>query len=247
MMSMRDGQTQRQRPDALFSLFLAALLAQPAVVPASAEGFPFTDETLNYSLNFSTGFSIGKAHMIAATRPDPRMELQLFAGRLASRLTPSSTVSTLFADSDLCSLRFERSSEHGKRKAHEVTWFDRTRSVAVRATKDAGGLTEIPVGLCPHDALTFLYYLRRELGQGRMPPNDVVLAGAQYHVSMVYVGEKSIVLNKQQVVADQINFAVKGPASDVHLEIVFARDAARTPLVIRCPLTVGNFSLELVR
>jgi hypothetical protein len=27
----------------------------------------------------------------------------------------------------------------------------------------------------------------------------------------------------------------------------FARDAARTPLVIRVPLSVGTFSMELVR
>jgi len=51
----------------------------------------------------------------------------------------------------------------------------------------------------------------------------------------------------QQVSADQINCAVTGPASEVHLEILFARDAARTPLLVRCPLPLGTFSLELVR
>jgi hypothetical protein len=40
---------------------------------------------------------------------------------------------------------------------------------------------------------------------------------------------------------------VKGPASDYELEMYFERDAARTPLVIKAPLPVGNLSMELVR
>jgi hypothetical protein len=80
-----------------------------------------------------------------------------------------------------------------------------------------------------------------------MPPNDTVFAGGPYRVSMVYAGAKTIVRNKQEVVTDQVNCTVKGPASETRLEIFFARDAARTPLSVRCPLTVGTFSLELVR
>jgi hypothetical protein len=245
MASCRRSAVSGQRGRALFLVILLSFPAQSAVVPGN-QGFPFTDETLNYSLNFSTGFSIGKAQTIA--RRDPLRGWNLSLSMDAS--LPAYTIVerfNAFSGLDLCSLRFERSAQHGKRKTNELTWFDRTRSVAVRATKDAGGLTEIPVGLCPHDALTFLYYLRRELGQGRIPPNDVVFAGAQYHVNMVYAGEKSVVQNKQQVAGDQVNFTIKGPASQIRLEIVFARDAARTPLVIRCPLTVGNFYLELVR
>ena len=225
---------------------LVTLLAQPAVVPASLEGFPFADETLNYSLNFSTGVSLGKAHFIA--RRDPlrgwNFNFSLDASLPAFPITDRFNA---YSGLDLCGLRFERTSEHGKRKAKELTFFDRTRSVAVRGSKDGGGLSEIPVGLCPHDALSFLYYLRRELGQGRMPPNDVVLAGAPYRVSMVYVGEKSIQHNKQQVRTDQVNCTIKGPASETHLEILFARDAARTPLIVRCPFALGTFYLELLR
>jgi hypothetical protein len=237
-------------PSALTGTFLltllAAVLAEPAVVPASTEGFPFTDETLNYSLNVSPGVSVGTARMIA--RRDP-LHGWNFSFSLDASLPGYPIIDRFNAYSglDLCSIRCERTAEHGKRKTDEMTWFDRGRSVAVRGTRNGGGLTEMPVGLCPHDALSFLYYLRRELGQGRMPPNDVVLAGAQYRVSMIYVGEKPIVRDKKQVPTDQLNCTIKGPASEVHLEIVFARDAARTPLVVRCPLPVGAFSLELVR
>jgi len=45
----------------------------------------------------------------------------------------------------------------------------------------------------------------------------------------------------------QINYTIRGPASETHLEILFARDAARTPLVMRSPFSLGTFSMELVR
>ena len=52
--------------------------------------------------------------------------------------------------------------------------------------------------------------------------------------------------DKQKVPADQVNCAIRGPMSDVHVEILFARDAARTPLIVRYPFALGTFSLELV-
>jgi hypothetical protein len=48
-------------------------------------------------------------------------------------------------------------------------------------------------------------------------------------------------------VTDHIQASVKGPKSDWSFEIFFARDAARTPLLIRVPFTLGSFSLELIR
>jgi hypothetical protein len=227
-------------------LILTTLLAEPAVIPASMEGFPFQDETLDYKLNLSAGVPIGKIRTIArhdASRGwnfNLTLEASLPGYPIIDRFNA-------YAGLNLCSISFDRSSEHGRRKANETVYYDRGKSIAVRTTKNGGGLSEIPVGLCPHDALSFLYYLRRELGQGRVPPNDVVLAGAAYRVNLLYMGEKKLSRNNQQVVVDQINCAIKGPASDVRLEFFFARDAARTPLEVRYPLALGTFTLELVR
>lgn len=229
-----------------FLVILVALLAQPAVVPANLEGFPFADETLNYSLSFSKGITIGKGQMVAHRDPSRgwNLSFSLDASMIGYNIIDHFNA---FSGLDLCGIRFERTSQHGRRRTSEITFFDRSRSVAVRGSRGGGGLTEMPVGLCPHDALSFLYYLRRELGQGRMPPNDVVLAGAQYRVSMVYAGEQTIQHDQKKVVTDQINCTIKGPASETHLEILFARDAPRTPVMVRCPLALGTFSLELVR
>jgi hypothetical protein len=222
------------------------LLAQPSVVSTGAQGFPFTDETLNYSVNSPVGVSLGKVQMSAHREEGRGWAFKFFLDASLPHFPMLDNFNT-YSDTNLCSIRFDRSSEHGSRKTSEVTYVDKGRNVAVRATRNGGGLSEIPVGLCPYDALSFLYYLRRELGQGKMPPNDTVLAGSMYRVSMVYAGEKVIVRDKQKVSADQVNCAIRGPKSDVRLEILFARDATRTPLVVRCPFALGTFSLELVR
>jgi len=102
------------------------------------------------------------------------------------------------------------------------------------------------VGSCPRDALTFLFYLRRELGQGRVPPNDTILFGGAYRINMVYTGAVNTTQDGRPSIADQVNCIVKGPASELHLEVLFARDAARTPLVVRCPFALGTLTLELI-
>jgi hypothetical protein len=222
------------------------LLAQPAVVPSSLQGFPFTDETLNYAVKSPIGISFGKVQMSAARQGTSGWAFKFSLDASLPIITITDRFD-VFSDPNLCSIRFERGSEHGSRKANEVTYIDRGRSVAVRATRNGGGLSEIPVGLCPYDGLSFLYRLRRELGQGRIPPNDTILVGSPYRVNMVYAGEKTLVRDQQDVKADQVNCAILGPKSEVHLEILFARDAARTPLVVRYPFSLGTFSLELVR
>ena len=40
---------------------------------------------------------------------------------------------------------------------------------------------------------------------------------------------------------------VKGSASSSNFELFFARDAARTPLMVRIPSSLGTISLELSR
>ena len=231
---------------AFFLAIAVAWLAQPSVVPAGIEGFPFADETLNYSVTSPIGISLGKVQM-TARREDARGWALKFSLDASLPKFPIIDRFNTYADPELCTIRFDRSSEHGSRKASEVTYIDRGRSVAIRATRNGGGLSEIPVGLCPYDALTFLYHLRRELAQGKMPPNDIVLAGSAYRVSMVYAGEKVIVRDKQKVPTDQVNCAIRGPKSEIHLEILFARDAARTPLLVLVPFSLGTFSLELIR
>jgi hypothetical protein len=56
-----------------------------------------------------------------------------------------------------------------------------------------------------------------------------------------------IPVSGKPVTTDHVNVSVKGPASDFTFEIYYARDPARTPLLIKIPVSVGTVSLELVR
>jgi hypothetical protein len=54
-------------------------------------------------------------------------------------------------------------------------------------------------------------------------------------------------LSGKNAEADRVVATLKGPASAISFEMFFARDPARTPLLIRVPLSLGMFSLELAR
>jgi len=45
----------------------------------------------------------------------------------------------------------------------------------------------------------------------------------------------------------EVTSTVKGPASDVTVEVYYARDPARTPVLITIPVSLGKITLELVR
>ena len=49
------------------------------------------------------------------------------------------------------------------------------------------------------------------------------------------------------MVTDKVTCTVKGPASRFDFEMYFARDPARTPLLVNIPLPLGSISMELVR
>ena len=89
--------------------------------------------------------------------------------------------------------------------------------------------------------------LRRELAQGRVPRQETVLFGAPYSARMEYTGAQEITLDNKRRQADRVVVYFKGPASDSSLEIFFDRDPARTPLIVKAAVSLGTFSMELVR
>jgi hypothetical protein len=83
------------------------------------------------------------------------------------------------------------------------------------------------------------------MGQGRVPPAQQILFGGLYDIRLVYTGPQTIPVNQKPVVTDKVMGTVKGPTSNVDFEMYFARDPARTPLLVKIPFAVGSFSLEL--
>jgi hypothetical protein len=222
-------------------LFFAAAPTQPPPT-----GFPYTGESLNYSVNWPSGLSLGEAHLRAAKNGDRwQFEFTLDAA------VPGFAVSDRYrstATADLCSLELEKQATHGKRSAHERTVFDYQQGSATRTTLvEGGGHTDIEISNCARDGLDFVFFARRELSQGRVPPEQTVLFGAEYSVRMEYTGAQEVTLNGKRRQADRVVVHLKGPASDSSVEILFDRDAARTPLIVKAPFALGTFSMELAR
>jgi len=229
---------------ALVSTFLLAAVAAPPS-PQQLNGFPFTDETLNYSVNWPSGLSLGEGHLSAKhSSAGWNFELNLDAGVPGYPVKDSYLSS---ATNDFCSTIFERTSQHGSRQTDEKETVDSQGLTAKRVTLKGGGESTFAVPGCVKDALTFLYFTRRELGQGRVPPAQQTLFGNLYQTRLEYSGAQVIPVGGKGVETDKIISSMQGPSSNLKFEMYFARDAARTPLLIKVMLAMGPFSMELVR
>jgi hypothetical protein len=110
-----------------------------------------------------------------------------------------------------------------------------------------GGSTDLDIPACARDALTFVYFARRELGQGRVPPPERVFFGGSYSARLEYTGPVTLEPRGKPTVTDRVAVSVKGAQANVSFEVFFARDAARTPLSLKVPFPVGTISMDLVR
>jgi hypothetical protein len=223
----------------------AVLLASiPAAPAADLKGFPFTDESLRYTVNWPSGLSLGDVRLQAQRSGAAwRFTLTVNAG------VPGFAVKDIYtsnATTDLCSASFERDTQHGSKHTRERETIDPVTKEVKRTTID-GGESTISAPACVKDALALLFFARRELGQGKVPSAQEFLFGGLYQMSMQYSGAQKIQVGEQLTDSDKVVCTIKGPASDFQFEAFYARDAARTPLVIRVPLTSGRFSMELVR
>ncbi len=218
-------------------------------VVALAQG-PARDESLNYSVNWPSGLSLGEANLraklLAAEEGKPerwQFELLLDASipgfQIAERYRSTATTA-------LCSMELEKNATRGKRKTQETSAFDATRNILTRQTS-GGGKSEIPIAACARDALTFIQHLRREVAQGRIPPAQKVYLGAAYDLRFQYGGAQRLSIGGEAVDAERIVVSFKGPASELTFDLFLARDAARTPVLVRAPLAMGTFSMELTR
>ncbi len=227
---------------------LCCAAAATSGTPVSAPSFD--NEQLRYSINWPSGLSLGEASLSAslqkgATDSAPRLHLgfDLDAG------VPGFAVSDRYrseASPEFCSVEFQRTTTHGQKKTNEKTTFDSQAGTASRETV-GGGKSELKTSSCARDALDYVYYVRRELSQGRIPPPQTIFFGGAYEIRLAFAGTQSIRIGDKPVDADRMTASVKGTASEISFEVFFLKDAARTPALVRVPLQLGTFSMELVR
>ena len=201
-------------------------------------------EELRYTINLPTGVSLGEGSITATQTPGGRMfQLSVDAS------FPGFAIRDQFSSHSteaLCSLRFEKDSTHGARTTKETSTFDAARGVVVRETL-GGGKSEMPAPACARDVLAFLFFLRQELAAGRVPGPATLFFGATYEARLTHMGIEEATVAGVRVQADRIAASLKGPASITNLELLFSRDQAHTPLVIRIPFALGTFAMELAR
>jgi hypothetical protein len=216
--------------------FILPLLIFSASLPA---------ESLHYTINWPSGLSLGEAMIDTSHAKDGGWD---FSVDIDASI-PGFVVRDHYhsqADSNLCSLAFDKKFVHGSHKNEEHTTFDQSGHTATRQTV-GGGKSDISISDCGHDALSFLQFARNELAQGRLVPQQAVVFGAAYNVRLEFTGTQTIRVGEQKAEADRIVATMKGPSSDITVEVFFSHDTAHLPLLAKIPLALGTFSVELVR
>lgn len=198
------------------------------------------NESLHYAINWPSGLSLGESQL-AAHGGQFQFTLDADVPGYPVHDQVSSTASP-----DFCSASLEKHYLHGHRKSDEKITFDAHRNTAERETVN-GGKSEIQTSPCAKDPLTYLEFLRHELSLGRLPAPQAVVFGAVYQVRVAFVGTETVKLADKTMEADKLTASLKGPSSDVTFEIYFSKDPARTPLLVKVPLPLATFSMELVR
>lgn len=207
---------------------------------------PAMAESLNYTISWASGLSLGEATLrseskTAAGAWNFGADLDVSVPGFPIRDKYTSSASDKF-----CSAKLEKTTARGSRKTEEHVTFDQEKQRVTRKTQ-GGGESESNVPACARDPFTFLQFVRKELADGRLAPQQSVVFGSIYQVRFEYTGVQHVQVGKQRMEAERIQTIIKGPASDHTVEIFFARDATRTPVLARIPSPLGTFVVELAR
>ena len=226
-------------------ILITGLIA--AAAPIYAPTLP--NESLHYSVNWPTGVSLGEATLVASSSPGASGQpghmhfvFDLDAG------APGFTISDRYrseASGTFCSAEFEKSISHGPKRADDKETFDAESGTVTRGS--GSGQSQLSANPCGKDALAFLYFLREELSQGRLPQHETVFFGAPYEIRLSAAGTESIKVGGAPVDADRISAQASGPSSNISFEMLFLKDPAHTLALVRVPLALGKFSMELVK
>jgi len=220
-------------------------------------------ETLHYVVNWQSGLSLGEATLssnrslwVVAGVETAQWKFDLdidasvpgFAIRdQYSSIVSPGTASPGGAGKEICSAKLDKTVHRGSRKSEETVTFDQDQHTVTREThpEGIGGKSDAAVGPCARDALAFLQFVRQELAQGRLVPQQSVVLGSLYNVRLEFAGTETMKKLGKPVQADRIHATIKGPASELAVDIFFAQDEVRTPVLARIPLALGTFSVEL--
>ncbi len=234
---------------ALVVLIAAAGFAGDKAATAPAANAAFRDESLHYNINWPSELSLGEsqlaAHLVTSSGEPAHLDFQFTVDAAVPGFQVHDEYHAL-ASTEFCSAEFDKKYTHGQRKADEKITFDTHNNTATRQTLK-GGKSEISTPACAKDPLTYLEFLRHELSEGRLPPPQSIIYGAVYQIRVEFSGTQALRVGDKSVDTDHLTATVKGPAADVTFDLYFARDSVRTPVLVKVPLSLATFSMELNR
>jgi hypothetical protein len=206
------------------------------------------NETLRYSVNWPSGLGLGEATLSASSARAANGPQRLHFHFDLDAGVPGFAVSDRFrsdASGTYCSAEFQKTTSQGSKRVDDKETFDPNTGTVTRGSGD--GQTQISANPCGKDALDFLYFVRQELSQGRLPPRQTVFFGAPYEIKLDSAGTETVKIGNSSVQADHLKASVTGPSSSINFDLYFLQDAARTLALVRVPLAMGTFSMELAK
>jgi hypothetical protein len=222
----------------------------PAAAPAKAAAAdppkpkPTKSETLHFTVNWPSGLSLGEG-VLTAVLQDGEWSFSMKADAAVPGFAISEGGKSR-ASAEYCSTELHKTATRGKKVVDETTTFDAGALRATRTTSK-GGKSEFRIPACAKDAIAFLFFVRKELAAGRIPPAQPVYYGAAYNTRVVYAGTQRIQSNHESVEADKLTAHIKGPVAELTVDLFFARDTPRTPLLAQFGTALGKFSVEFSR
>jgi len=212
-------------------------------------------ESLHYVINWQSGLSLGEATLatsrenwVVEGKEEARWRFDLDIDASVPGFAVKDTFMSTAAGMQLCSINLDKTVQHGARKAEEIITFDQTEHMLTRETQPpgpGGGKSEAMTPPCARDALSFLQFARQELAQGRLASQQPAFLGSGYNIRLESAGTAPVKKLGKPIDADKIRATIKGPASNYTVEVFFAKDDARTPVMARIPLSLGTFTVEL--
>jgi hypothetical protein len=206
---------------------------------------PVSGETLHYVINWPSGLSLGEVTLDAGKSDNGEWHFGFDVDASVPGFAIRDKYSSKASGPELCSNELTKMVQRGSRKSEETDTFDQKAATVTRQTKAPGGKSDYSVSACARDALAFLQFARNELAGGRLAPQQKIVLGGAYDVRLEVSGTETVKNNGKAVPADRIQATIKGPASEITVQVLFARDAMRTPLQARIPLSLGTFTVEL--
>ena len=228
----------------VLTLPLIVGLGMGLLAAETPEAAPFASgEVLRYDIVWPSGLRMGEARFTA----NSNQAGWAFSADVSGNLPVLSIEDKYESKTDfsLCSVSFKKVVSHGKKKQDEEVTFNQAENRALRRNLANGTTQDLIVPPCARDALTYLYALRQDLAQGRVPPPDDFNFGPQFQISVSYVETREIEAAGKTQPADRLLVDVNGGENPVNIAMFLAQDAARTPVLIRVPFELGTFSLKL--